>query len=92
MFEGTAEFVVPTLPNPCKTWYKVCGDLTTPTTPLIILHGGPGACHEYLLQLTDIASSRPIIFYDQIGNGRSTHSPEKAGDESFWSVSLFHKN
>lgn len=33
----------------------------------------------------------PVIFYDQIGCGRSTHLPEKKGDEDFWSVELFIK-
>jgi proline-specific peptidase len=89
--EGTAEFIVPSLPSPCKTWYRIYGSLATSATPLIILHGGPGACHEYLLPLTDLAPSRPVIFYDQIGNGRSTHLREKAGDEAFWSISLFER-
>lgn len=31
----------------------------------------------------------PLIFYDQIGNGRSTHLREKAGDEAFWAPSFF---
>ncbi|CAJ2502626.1 Uu.00g100200.m01.CDS01 [Anthostomella pinea] len=84
--EGSAEFHVPSLSEPCKTWYKVMGDIQSSTTPLIILHGGPGACHEYLLPLTDLAPSVSLIFYDQIGNGRSTHLPDKAGDEAFWSV------
>ncbi|ESZ96266.1 hypothetical protein SBOR_3321 [Sclerotinia borealis F-4128] len=89
MTSGTASFKVPGLSEPCQTWYKVFGDLTTSKTPLIVLHGGPGACHEYLLPLTDLVSSIPVIFYDQIGNGQSTHLPEKAGDEAFWSVELF---
>ncbi|KAI1073899.1 proline-specific peptidase [Whalleya microplaca] len=89
--EGIAEFEVPGLTKTCQTWYKVVGDLNTSKTPLIVVHGGPGACHEYLLPLTDLAStsSTPLIFYDQIGNGRSTHLLEKAGDEQFWSVDLF---
>jgi pimeloyl-ACP methyl ester carboxylesterase len=37
--------------------------------------------------LKDLAGSRPVIFYDQIGNGRSTHLPEKP--TSFWSIDLF---
>lgn len=95
---GTAEFTVPGLPSPARTWYKIVytsddndPDLTAPdTTPLVILHGGPGACHEYLLPLTDLVGpNRPLIFYDQIGNGRSTHLRDKAGDESFWTVDLF---
>ncbi|KAI0478678.1 proline-specific peptidase [Xylariaceae sp. FL0804] len=87
--EGTAEFKVTGLPKPCQTWYKVFGDLNTSQTPLIIVHGGPGACHEYLLPMTDLAPDIPLVFYDQIGNGRSTHLQDKDGDEEFWSVKLF---
>lgn len=89
MTTGTAQFHVPGISEPCQTWYKVFGDLKTSVPPLIVLHGGPGACHEYLLPLTDLAHSRPIIFYDQIGNGKSTHLPHKKGDEEFWTVELF---
>lgn len=90
MTEGTVQFAIPGLPEPCQTWYKVVGDLaSSPEPPLIVLHGGPGACHEYLLPLTDLAPSKPLVFYDQIGNGRSTHLPEKNGDEAFWSTGLF---
>ena len=31
----------------------------------------------------------PIVFYDQIGNGRSTRLRETRGDESFWVEKLF---
>lgn len=89
MTDGTADFKVPGLSKTCHTWYKVIGDLTTSATPLIIIHGGPGACHEYLLPLMDLAPAIPLVFYDQIGNGQSTHLPDKAGDEEFWSVDLF---
>ena len=92
MTEGNATYNVPGLSKPCQTWYKIFGDLDSPKTPLIVIHGGPGACHEYLLPLADLTSSSiPIIFYDQIGNGRSTHLPEKVGDEAFWSVDLFRE-
>lgn len=89
--EGTISFPVAGLAESCETWYKVVGDLTVPEViPLVILHGGPGACHEYLLPLQCLASpSRPLIFYDQIGNGKSTHLPQFKGDESFWTVDLF---
>ena len=37
-----------------------------------MLHGGPGASHEYLLpQLLDLADSYELVFYDQRGGGRS---------------------
>lgn len=41
--------------------------------PLLVLHGGPGDCHNYLLtygQLADTAG-RTVVFYDQIGCGKS---------------------
>ncbi|MDP1293891.1 alpha/beta fold hydrolase, partial [Klebsiella variicola] len=33
------------------------------------------------------ASGHAVINYDQLGNGRSTHLPDK--DPSFWTVGLF---
>jgi proline iminopeptidase len=42
-----------------------------PKTPLLLLHGGPGAGHNYLLSLKELADERPVIFYDQLGCGRS---------------------
>ncbi|KAL9114131.1 MAG: hypothetical protein Q9227_001903 [Pyrenula ochraceoflavens] len=90
--EGQVNFQHPNNGEIYHTWYKIFGSLDNPSsTPLIILHGGPGACHDYLLPLSDLATSHavPVIFYDQLGNGRSTHLPDKNGDESFWTVSLF---
>jgi L-proline amide hydrolase len=74
-----------------ETWYRVDGDLRPDDpdspAPLVALHGGPGATHDYLLALADLADGRPVVFYDQIGNGRSTHYPERGAD--FWTVELF---
>ena len=34
---------------------------------LLVLHGGPGADHQYLLpQMLDLASDHELIFYDQL--------------------------
>jgi len=90
--EGEIDFHVPAAGKPCKTFYKVFGNLTTRTrTPVVLLHGGPGAGHEYMLSLGDIAGkySIPVIIYDQLGNGLSTHLPEKNGDATFWTEQLF---
>jgi L-proline amide hydrolase len=72
------------------TWYRV----TAPTTadpgrvPLVVLHGGPGATHDYLLTMTALASDgRSVVHYDQLGSGRSTHLPD--ADPTFWTVGLF---
>ncbi len=70
-----------------ETWYRVTGDLSTGPAPLVVLHGGPGATHDYLLALTDLAGVRAVVHYDQLGNGRSTHYPERGAD--FWTVELF---
>lgn len=58
-----------------------------PPHPLVVLHGGPGAVHDYLLALTDLAETRAVVHYDQLDNGRSTHYPERGAE--FWTVDLF---
>jgi proline iminopeptidase len=43
--------------------------------PLLVLHGGPGAHHDYLLpqllSLADLGDGYDLVFYDQRGGGRS---------------------
>jgi L-proline amide hydrolase len=81
--EGRAQF------DGFETWYRVVGELSGDgPAPLVTLHGGPGATHDYLLSLTDLArDGRAVVFYDQIGNGNSTHLPDRGAD--FWTVELF---
>jgi proline iminopeptidase len=39
---------------------------------LLVLHGGPGAHHDYLLpQFLELARDHELVFYDQRGGGRS---------------------
>lgn len=42
-----------------------------PKTPLLTLHGGPGAAHNYLLSMRALATDRPVIFFDQLGCGKA---------------------
>jgi L-proline amide hydrolase len=76
-----------------QTWYRVVGDLAAARSgqgpaPLITAHGGPGATHDYLLSMTDLAAGgRAVVFYDQTGNGRSTHFPDRGAD--YYTVDLF---
>jgi L-proline amide hydrolase len=83
--EGTVPF------GEAETWYRVTGDLrpgeTAAPAPLVVLHGGPGGTHDYLLSLADLAGDRAVVHYDQVGNGRSTHYPDRGAD--FWTVELF---
>ena len=71
-----------------ETWYRVTGDLASPRLPLVIAHGGPGCTHDYVDSFKHLAENgRAVIHYDQIGNGKSTHLPDKGGD--FWTVAFF---
>jgi len=53
-----------------KVWYKIVGEGNK--TPILILHGGPGATSYYLKPLEALSKDRPVIFFDQLGCGRST--------------------
>jgi proline iminopeptidase len=45
--------------------------------PVVVLHGGPGAHHDYLLPGFDaLAAGHELIYYDQRGGGRSPVSRE----------------
>lgn len=63
-----------------RIWWKRVG--AGRKTPLLVLHGGPGAGHNYLLPLAALADERPVIFYDQLGCGRAD-SPQ---DESIYTI------
>src|SRR5256884_9989908 len=41
--------------------------------PVVVLHGGPGAHHDYLLPQYDhlAEGGRTLLYYDQRGGGRS---------------------
>ena len=65
-------------------WYQVVG-ADRPGVPLLCLHGGPGMPHDYLEPLADLAASRPVIFYDQLGCGRS----DRPADDSLWTTDRF---
>lgn len=72
------------------TYYKLFGDLTTAIRPpLVVLHGGPGLVHNYLVPFSDLLvdAGIPIILYDQIGNGKSTHLRDRP--PAFWTIDLF---
>ncbi|BAJ83160.1 peptidase S33 (plasmid) [Acidiphilium multivorum AIU301] len=71
-----------------RTWYRVSGDLEAGGPPLVVLHGGPGAAHDYVDRFRLLATPRrAVIHYDQLGCGRSTHLPDRGA--AFWTVDLF---
>jgi proline iminopeptidase len=66
-----------------RVWYRIVGSGSA--TPLLVLHGGPGATHHYLKPLAALADERPVIFYDQLGSGRS----DRPSDTTLWRVERF---
>lgn len=56
-----------------KIFYKVFEPDVKPKGTVVCLHGGPGACHDYLLPLADLSDGfgYRVVFYDQLGCGRS---------------------
>jgi proline-specific peptidase len=80
--EGTVPF------RGYSTWYEVVGELpaTSGKMPLLVLHGGPGIPHDYLEDLSRLANDgRAVVFYDQIGCGKSDH-PD---DPALWVIDTF---
>jgi len=70
-----------------KIWYRLNGrqHFASGKTPLIILHGGPGSSHHYLLPFLDLANERPVILYDQLDCGLA----DRPNDPSNWNVERF---
>jgi len=67
-----------------RTWYRFVGDLNSPVTPLLALHGGPGSTHNYFGPLEGLATELPVVLYDQIGCGKSDRPTDIE-----WSVDVF---
>ncbi|HEX4035192.1 MAG TPA: proline iminopeptidase-family hydrolase [Solirubrobacteraceae bacterium] len=83
--EGTLEW------DGHSTWYRIEGALDAPPIPLMILHGGPGAAHDYVEPIAELATraGRACVLYDQLGCGRSEHLPNAPSE--FWTVELFKR-
>lgn len=68
-----------------KVWTKRFGQ--NPRIRLLLLHGGPGATHEYFEALESQLASAGVelIYYDQLGSDFS----DKPTDVSLWSIERF---
>jgi proline iminopeptidase len=72
---------MPPIPPPSADGFTTTTDLPlywcryaapAPQGRLVLLHGGPGAHHDYLLpQMLELARRRDVLLYDQRGGGRS---------------------
>lgn len=73
--------------NGGRIWYRMNGTqhFAKGKTPLIVIHGGPGFSHHYLLPLVDLANERPVILYDQLDSGHSA----RPNNPTNWTVERF---
>ena len=65
-----------------RVWYRRVG---SGRIPLLVLHGGPGGGHDYLEPLEALAADRTVVFYDQLGCGRS----DQPDDRTLWRMERF---
>ncbi|KAI9000439.1 Alpha/Beta hydrolase protein [Trametes punicea] len=71
MKEGHIDF--PYQGETYQTYYKIFGNFEAQErTPIVVLHG---------------EQSYSVVFYDQLGNARSTHLPDKL--HTLWTIDLF---
>ncbi|HET7194605.1 MAG TPA: proline iminopeptidase-family hydrolase [Nocardioides sp.] len=66
-------------------WTRTVGD--TSGTTILVLHGGPGATHEYLLDLEQPLTEAGfgVVFYDQLGS----HFSDQPDDPTLWEIPRF---
>jgi proline-specific peptidase len=66
-----------------RIWYCSVG---SGGIPLLVLHGGPGYPHDYLITLEGLAGERRrVVFYDQLDCGRS----DRPGKPELWHIAYF---
>ncbi len=68
-----------------RVWTKRTGN--NPATKMLLLHGGPGATHEYLLGFDSFLPGAGVEFYyyDQLGSGWS----DQPDEPSLWTIERF---
>ncbi len=67
-----------------KVWFSIAG-VDKKGVPLLVVHGGPGASHDYLETIQALSDERPVIFYDQLGCGNS----DKVENNSLWTIESY---
>ncbi len=68
-----------------NVWTKTVGN--NPKIKILLLHGGPGATHEYFECVENFFPQQAIefIYYDQLGSGNS----DNPADTSLWNLARF---
>ena len=63
-----------------SVWFKRVGG--GPGLPLLVVHGGPGLPHNYLLALERLSDKREVIYWDQLGCGNS----DRPSNPDLWTM------
>ena len=66
-----------------KLWYGRIGSGSAPAA--LVLHGGPGGNHHNLVAFQALADECPVVFYDQLGCGKS----DRPDDPSLWTAERY---
>jgi proline iminopeptidase len=85
-FAGGVRLIPITTPlGPFNVWTKRIGN--NPALKVLLLHGGPGATHDYFEAFDSFlpAAGVEYYYYDQLGSGRS----DNPGDASMWDLNRF---
>jgi len=82
---GARRIAIETPAGRFAVWTKRIGN--NPDLKVLLLHGGPGATHEYLEACDSYlpAAGVEYYYYDQLGSGRS----DQPDDPSLWEVDRF---
>jgi len=82
---GVRMITIQTPKGPFKVWTKRVGN--NPRIKVLLLHGGPGATHEYLEALDSYFPNAGIeyYYYDQLGSAFS----DKPDEPSLWDLARF---
>jgi proline iminopeptidase len=83
--DGVRRIPVDTPAGTFEVWTRKAGD--HPSVKVLLLHGGPGATHEYLLDLEEplVGAGYEVYFYDQLGS----HFSDQPDDPSLWEIDRF---
>jgi proline iminopeptidase len=82
---GSRLIPIDTPAGPFRVWVKRTGN--NPRLKVLLLHGGPGATHEYLEACDSFLPAAGIeyYYYDQLGSGFS----DQPADPALWTVDRF---
>lgn len=85
MADGVRMIPISTQKGDFRVWTQRIGG--NPAVKVLLLHGGPGATHEYLANFGDHlpAAGFEIYFYDQLGSGHS----DRPDEPDLWELDRF---